>query len=104
MQIALSTSLAVKIGDFGATRELENNHPELGERTCKTPAGTPMYMSPQQVRRQAYGQKADCWSLGCLLYELLTLRHAFYGYSLEQLFISKITKSHCSILHASPHS
>jgi serine/threonine protein kinase len=75
----------VKVGDFGATRELENNHPELGERTCKTPAGTPMYMPPEQVRGQAYGQKADCWSLGCLLYELLTLRHAFYGYSLEQL-------------------
>jgi hypothetical protein len=103
MQIALSTSLAVS---RLVTSVLENNHPELGERTCKTPAGTPMCMprSGFVAKCQVCGQKTDCCTLGCLLYEFLTVRHAFYGYSLEQLIISKITKSHCSILHASPHS
>lgn len=38
---------SIKLGDFGATRELEHNHADIAKRTCRTPAGTPMYMAPE---------------------------------------------------------
>eukprot|EP00039_Didymoeca_costata_P020386 m.341078 g.341078 ORF g.341078 m.341078 type:complete len:445 (+) comp19799_c0_seq1:354-1688(+) len=75
----------IKLGDFGSSRTLEASDDGMDELTCKTPVGTPMYMAPELCKGQAYGQKADVWALGCLLYELLTLRPAFYGSSLQRL-------------------
>uniref|UniRef100_A0A1I8F5V0 non-specific serine/threonine protein kinase n=1 Tax=Macrostomum lignano TaxID=282301 RepID=A0A1I8F5V0_9PLAT len=37
----------------------------------------PYYVSPEIVKSEAYNNKTDIWSLGCVLYELLTLNHAF---------------------------
>lgn len=34
-------------------------------------------MSPELFRNQAYSFKSDMWSLGCVLFELVALRHAF---------------------------
>jgi serine/threonine protein kinase len=34
-------------------------------------------MSPELFRNQAYSFKSDMWSLGCVLFELIALRHAF---------------------------
>ena len=34
-------------------------------------------MCPELMRKQRYSNKADMWALGCVLYELTTLRHAF---------------------------
>lgn len=39
--------------------------------------GTPYYVSPEVVQNLPYDWKSDCWSLGCLLYELTTLRSPF---------------------------
>ncbi|CCW64525.1 unnamed protein product [Phytomonas sp. EM1] len=39
--------------------------------------GTPLYMPPEALQGMSYGPKSDVWSLGCILYELLSLRHPF---------------------------
>ncbi|RXN36001.1 serine threonine- kinase Nek5 isoform X2 [Labeo rohita] len=41
-------------------------------RTC---VGTPYYLSPEICENRPYNNKTDMWSLGCVLYELCTLRH-----------------------------
>ncbi|XP_051566594.1 serine/threonine-protein kinase Nek5 [Myxocyprinus asiaticus] len=72
----------VKLGDFGIARML-NNTMEL-VRTC---VGTPYYLSPEICESRPYNNKTDMWSLGCVLYELCTLRHPFEGSNLKQLVL-----------------
>jgi len=42
-----------------------------------TVQGTPYYMSPEVCQNKPYTYKSDVWALGCILYELCTLKHAF---------------------------
>ncbi|KAI0242396.1 Serine/threonine-protein kinase Nek1 [Lamellibrachia satsuma] len=62
----------VKLGDFGIAKVL-NSTVELA-RTC---IGTPYYLSPEICENKPYNNKSDIWSLGCVLYEVTTLKHAF---------------------------
>uniref|UniRef100_A0A8C6DS49 non-specific serine/threonine protein kinase n=1 Tax=Moschus moschiferus TaxID=68415 RepID=A0A8C6DS49_MOSMO len=80
--------MVAKLGDFGIARVL-NNTMELA-RTC---VGTPYYLSPEICQNKPYNNKTDIWSLGCVLYELCTLRHPFEGNNLQQLVL-KICQAH----------
>ena len=44
---------------------------------AETVVGTPYYMSPEVCENIPYSFKSDVWALGCVLYELCTLKHAF---------------------------
>ena len=44
---------------------------------AQTVIGTPFNMSPELVNNEPYGAKSDVWALGCTLYELASLQHAF---------------------------
>ncbi|MBW2623188.1 MAG: serine/threonine protein kinase, partial [Deltaproteobacteria bacterium] len=62
----------VKITDFGIA--------QLTEQTAKMGIfGTPSYMSPEQLTDTIAKTESDVFSLGCVLYELLTGRQAFSG-------------------------
>uniref|UniRef100_A0A8D2GMX6 non-specific serine/threonine protein kinase n=1 Tax=Urocitellus parryii TaxID=9999 RepID=A0A8D2GMX6_UROPR len=80
--------MVAKLGDFGIARVL-NNSMELA-RTC---VGTPYYLSPEICQSKPYNNKTDIWSLGCVLYELCTLKHPFEGSNLHQLVL-KICQAH----------
>jgi NIMA (never in mitosis gene a)-related kinase len=43
-------------------------------RTC---VGTPYYLSPEIWENKPYNNKSDLWAMGCVLYEMTTLKHAF---------------------------
>lgn len=70
---------SVKIADFGiATRVDPNNRSKClkdGDRLRCSPG----YGAPEIVRREAYGQPADMWSVGVLLYFMLTGLSPFHG-------------------------
>ena len=76
----LADGATLKLGDFGVSRVLES--PTDLARTC---VGTPFYMCPELMRKQRYSYKADMWALGCVLYELTTLRHAFDAKDMQGL-------------------
>ncbi|KAL7991249.1 hypothetical protein Chor_015505 [Crotalus horridus] len=60
---------------------------------ASTCVGTPYYLSPEICENKPYNNKTDIWSLGCVLYELCTLKHPFEGNNLPQL-IMKICRGH----------
>lgn len=64
----------VKLGDFGISRVLEGSI-----EAAITVVGTPYYMSPEVCENKPYTYKSDVWSLGCVLYELCMLKHAFFA-------------------------
>lgn len=51
-----------------------------------TQTGTPYYASPEVWKDQAYDSKSDVWSLGCVLYEMATLKPPFRANDMNQLY------------------
>ena len=53
-----------------------------------TACGTPFYFSPELVNSQPYREPSDVWSLGVLLFELLTLQRPFNGGNIAVLALN----------------
>ena len=64
----------VKIMDFGIAKSVNNNLTGTGMTV-----GTPEYMSPEQARGEVVDWRSDQYSLGCILYEMLTREIPFDG-------------------------
>ncbi len=79
----------VKLGDFGIARILAGTHDYA--RTC---VGTPYYLSPEVWENRPYGSKSDLWAMGCVLYEMATLRHAFEAGCMKSLIFKIIRGSY----------
>ncbi len=67
--IFLTKEARIKIGDFGISRAFDDESTSI----AYTNLGTLKYMSPQVRNYTDYTFKSDCWSIGCTLYELITL-------------------------------
>ncbi|MFN8656182.1 MAG: serine/threonine-protein kinase [Candidatus Obscuribacterales bacterium] len=72
---SIETSVA-KIVDFGLSRLLDGTDEQLLTRTGEV-VGDPRYMSPEQCRGESLDGRADIYSFGCLMYEVLTGRWPF---------------------------
>ncbi|XP_034738590.1 serine/threonine-protein kinase Nek1 isoform X4 [Etheostoma cragini] len=87
--IFLTKAGTVQLGDFGIARVL-NSTVELA-RTC---IGTPYYLSPEICENKPYNNKSDIWALGCVLYEMCTLKHAFEAGNMKNLVLKIIRGSY----------
>jgi len=75
--IMISKTGAVKVMDFGIARALADS----GNSVTQTAAviGTAQYLSPEQARGESVDARSDVYSLGCVLYEILTGQPPFVG-------------------------
>lgn len=66
-------ALLVKVADFGLSRTVSDATLQLGTLTREGVAlGTPLYMSPEQCQAMRADTRADIYSLGCVLFEMIT--------------------------------
>ena len=77
--IFLFAAGAAKIGDLNVSKILNKS---LGH----TQTGTPYYASPEVWNNSPYDCKSDIWSLGCILYEMLTLNPPFHADDFDGLY------------------
>jgi len=70
----------IKLADFGLARNYQNAE-DLFETAC----GTPIYMAPEIQKGDPYGDKADLWSVGIIMFELLAGYPPFIGQNKQEL-------------------
>ena len=71
--ILLSAPDLIKIADLGVSTVLHVR------QLARTQIGTPLYLAPEIWKNRPYDQKCDMWSLGVLLYEMMTFTYPFTG-------------------------
>lgn len=64
-----ATRSTVKLADFGSSNEISG---ETLSHDVQTIRGSPYWMSPEHIQGARCGRKADVWSYGCVLLEMLT--------------------------------
>jgi serine/threonine protein kinase len=98
--IKVTPSGSVKVLDFGLAKALsaKTSDPSLtsmpttvGGSIAGTVVGTPGYMSPEQARGREVDARTDIWAFGCVLYEMLTARHAFDGETATDIMAKIVT-------------
>ena len=83
----------VKVLDFGISKSLsEGNSAELSLTRSSVLIGSPLYMSPEQMRSSKdVDTRTDIWSLGVILYEMITGQAPYKGDSIGELCAALLT-------------
>ncbi|XP_059423113.1 serine/threonine-protein kinase Nek10 [Carassius carassius] len=69
----------VTITDFGLAKQKQENS------KLTSVVGTILYCCPEMVKNEPYGEKADVWAVGCILYQMVTLTPPFYSANMLSL-------------------
>lgn len=107
--IMLRTDGIVKVLDFGLAMLTEQKNDDLEAATLvKTKQGTVMgtahYMSPEQARGQKMDARTDIFSLGVVLYEMLTGRVPFAGQTMTDVLASILMLEPPSLSQSAPEA
>jgi serine/threonine-protein kinase len=78
----------IKLTDFGIAHLTNSDHTHTGQLL-----GSPRYMSPEQAMGHEVDGRSDIFSLGAMLYEMLTARYAFDGDSLPTI-VYRVVNEH----------
>ena len=100
----------VKVLDFGIAKLVEHDAPRDPEAVTRmmmstSPGamiGTVAYMSPEQARGLTVDARADIWSLGVMLYEMLTCRRPFEGPTMSHIIVSILEHEPVALTSLSP--
>ncbi|XP_028927181.2 serine/threonine-protein kinase Nek10 isoform X2 [Ornithorhynchus anatinus] len=77
--IMLGDKDKVTITDFGLAKQKQENS------KLTSVVGTILYSCPEVVQSEPYGEKADVWAAGCILYQMATLNPPFYSTNMLSL-------------------
>jgi serine/threonine-protein kinase len=84
----------LKVMDFGLAQMAERAAPRSTKNTIDTAeyaVGTPGYMAPEQVRGEAVDHRSDLYSVGAIMFELLTGRLPFAGKTVMEVLMAQAT-------------
>jgi serine/threonine protein kinase len=86
----------IKVLDFGLAKSLIQ---DSGSVVTNTDAllGTPLYMAPEQIEGKVSDQRADLYSLGCMLYEMLTGRPPFVENAVSAVLARHMHDTHAAL-------
>lgn len=73
--------------DFGLSKDISEN-----EEGCRSIIGTPEYMAPEILKGEEYGFPVDWWSLGCVIYDMMSGKPPFTGNSHKAIQDKILTK------------
>ena len=88
---------SVKVTDFGIARITDSSRTKTG-----TVLGTPSYMSPEQLSGLKVDGQSDMFSLGVMLYQMVSGRLPFQGDSMAQLMFKIANEAHVDIRQHNP--
>ncbi|KAG0177165.1 ATP binding [Apophysomyces sp. BC1021] len=74
----------VKITDFGISKKVEEDMMQVAAPHRPSLQGSIFWMAPEVVKQTQYTRKADVWSLGCMIVEMVTGDHPFPEFSQMQ--------------------
>ena len=92
--VKLTPEARVKVLDFGLAKARVTSSPSanlpdspilMSGSMQGAIIGTAAYMSPEQAKGKEVDRTADVWAFGCVLYEMLTGRHAFEGEDVTEI-------------------
>jgi serine/threonine protein kinase len=101
------TDGTVKVLDFGLAKAMDASSsapivaPAVNAPTLTSPAvltvhgvilGTAAYMAPEQAKGKPVDKRADLWSFGCVLFEMLTARRPFEGATISDVLAKIIER------------
>jgi len=84
--ILLDSDGHIKITDFGLSKEGFGDYAKT-----KTFCGTPEYLAPEIINGMEYSKAVDWWSVGTLLFEMLTGMPPFYDPDVQRMYTNKMT-------------
>ena len=82
--------IRIKLLDFGFCKDLDNQGLTA---STNSPVGTPGYMSPEQCLNEPVDFRTDIYSLGCILYELISGHPPFQAKSVPEILLMHLTYS-----------
>ncbi len=95
--VRLTPDGKVKVLDFGLAKPANEGHQGSStDSVLSTEAGrllgTPTYMAPEQARGKSIDKRVDIWAFGCVLFECLTVKRAFAGETLTDVFAAVLSR------------
>ena len=83
---------SLKIVDFGISKHIGPSAHAAAATTSAQVLGSPYYMPPEQMRAEPVDERSDIWSLGAILFEMLTARPPFLGETLPEVYAAVLAQ------------